>query len=154
MHTTSSAGGFDSIQDSLSFSDRKWSDFQNLISQRNSEVSASKSQSEWRGIVKIPAAIFLQKCGIAWMKWRQSHNRILKGKKWWTKPQGFSSRGDSRSSLKTEGFLQIFTKLQRRLTCEVAPWGRLWRRFAYALLVKLPPAAGVSVSFYSAPDGA
>ena len=44
-----------------------------------------------------------------------------------TKPQGFSSRGDSRSSLKTEGFLpchgvmqwsrDIFTKPQRRLTC-------------------------------------
>ena len=34
------------------------------------------------------------------------------------KTEVFSSRGDSRSSLNTTGFLHIFTKLQRRLTCE------------------------------------
>ena len=40
------------------FSDGKWSDFQNLISQRNSEFSSSKCNSEWRGKIKKPAAIF------------------------------------------------------------------------------------------------
>ena len=30
-----------------------------------------------------------------------------------TKPQGFTSRGDSRSSLKTEGFLHIFTNSRK-----------------------------------------
>ena len=41
-------------------------------------------------------------------------------KKWRTKTQVFSSRfcANKSSSLKTEGFLHIFTELQRRLTCE------------------------------------
>ena len=43
---------------------------------------------------------------------------------------------------KTKFFLHIFTELQRSLACEVAPCGRLWRRFAYAPLVKLPPVGG------------
>ena len=42
----------------LNFSEPKWSDFQNFISQRISEVSASKCGSEWRVALKIPAAIF------------------------------------------------------------------------------------------------
>ena len=37
---------------------------------------------------------------------------------------------------KTKFFLHIFTKLQRSLACEVAPQGRLWRRYANAPLVK------------------
>jgi hypothetical protein len=45
-----------------------------------------------------------------------------------TKSQDFSSRGNSRSSLKTGGFLHIFTKVLlvksfASLSCEVAPCG-------------------------------
>ena len=67
-----------------------------------------------------------------------------------TKPQGFSSRGVSRSSLKTKGFLHIFTNsrkpclwsrfimLSLHCTCEAAP------------LVKLPPFGGRMCYLYSA----
>ena len=58
--------------------------------------------------------------------------------KWWMKPQGFASRGVSRSSLKTKGFLHIFTNsgkpclwsrfitLSLHCTCEAAHFIRLW----------------------------
>jgi hypothetical protein len=51
----------------LSFSEQKCSDFQKFISQRNSEVSASKCVSEWRGKIKKPAAILWT----MWTQWTQ-----------------------------------------------------------------------------------
>ena len=57
---------------------------------------------------------------------------IFLPKKWRTKPQGFSSRGDSRSSLKTAGFLHIFTKFQK--PC-------LWSRSLWSLVKRSACAA-------------
>ena len=54
----------------LSFSEQKCSDFQKFISQRNSEVSASKCVSEWRGKIKQPAAI-LWTMWTMWTQWTQ-----------------------------------------------------------------------------------
>ena len=54
----------------LSFSEQKCSYFQKFISQRNSEVSASKCVSEWRGKIKKPAAI-LWTMWTMWTQWTQ-----------------------------------------------------------------------------------
>ena len=48
----------DPLEVILSFSESKWSDFQKFISQRNSEVSASKCVSKWRWKIKISSRHF------------------------------------------------------------------------------------------------
>ena len=42
--------------------------------------------------ISLSPPFFCQKCGIAWMKWRQSHKSIFEQqKKWRRSPQGFTS---------------------------------------------------------------
>ena len=48
----------DTLEVIPSFSEPKWSVFQNFISQRNSEVLSSKFVSEWRGKIKISSRHF------------------------------------------------------------------------------------------------
>ena len=104
---------------------------------------------------------------------RTAHH-FCRRQKWWTKPQGFSSRGVCRSSLKTKGFLHIFTNsgkpclwsrfitLSLHCTCEAAPQQCLvpcvtrlsvcvtLAQTAIAPLVKLPPVGGRMCYLYSA----
>ena len=112
------------------------------------------------GDKKFQPPFFLQKYGIAWMKWRQSHKSIFEKQKNGERSRKASLHCAVRHNFtrKTKFFLHIFTKLQRRLTClsTVALCESGWSRFITLSLhctceaaprVKLPPPAGGCVTF-------
>ena len=85
----------------LSLFFQKWSEFQNFISQRNSEFLSSKCLSEWWGNIKSPLPFFLQK--------NSEGRRTCHGVARRAKTEGFSS-------LCRQAQLHIFTRRQPLFT--------------------------------------